>query len=318
MRRMGAAWVTLMLIAVAVAVPARSQQPSVPSAAAPLRVSSAVVPETVTVGDRFRSVLRVEGTHSGVVFSQLPVGDSLQPFDSLQVLNGDQPTAIYSLVAWITGPGLEARVPVRLQAADGDTVTYIVPLRLPVVLSVLPEDTSALVPRPHRAVFPLSAEGRTRWWPWLVLLLLLSMAATAAYWLARGRPGIASLSGTETGRERARRELHEIRTSGLLRAGEHARLYPAATGVLRRYLATVDETWGVDLTSSELISALRSSEGYQREASELQRVLEHADTVKFGRVTPAPEESVWFFAAIAEAIETVPGTREGEMPGVAA
>jgi hypothetical protein len=35
-------------------------------------------------------------------------------------------------------------------------------------------------------------------------------------------------------------------------------------------------------------------------------------------VTPAPEESVWFFAATAEAIETVPGTREGEMPGVAA
>jgi hypothetical protein len=308
----------LMLLALMVAAPARSQQPPLPPAAAPLRVYSAVVPETVTVGDRFRSVLRIEGAPGGVVFSQLPVSDSLQPFDSLQVLNADQPTAVYSLVAWFTGPGLEARVPVRLQQAGGDTATYIVPLRLPVVLSVLPDDTAALVPRPHRAVFPIPVASKTAWWPWLVLLLLLVAAAAGAWWLARGRRGLASLAGMETPRDRARREMARIRASGLLGSGEHARLYQAATGVLRRYLAAVDVNWSLDLTSSELVSALRATDGYQREASDLQRVLAHADGVKFGRVVPSREEVLWFLSSLDRAIEELPRNPAGEMPGVAA
>jgi hypothetical protein len=318
MKRIAPARVGVMLFALSIAAPAGSQEPPAPSAAAPLRVSSAVVPETVTVGDRFRSVLRIEGAPGGVVFSQLPVGDSLQPFDSLQVLNAGQPTAIYSLVAWVTGTGLQARVPIRLQQAGGDTATYIVPLRLPVVLSVLPDDTAALVPRPHRAVFAIPAAGRAPWWPWLLLLLLLVAGAAGAWWLARGRSARDSLAGTETARERARRELARLTAPGLPGSGEHAHFYPAATGVLRRYLAAVDESWGLELTSSELVSAVRAADGYQREASELQRLLAHADGVKFGQVVPTKAELHWFVSALARAIEELPRNPEGEMPGVAA
>jgi hypothetical protein len=282
----------------------------------PLRFSTAVVPETVTVGDRFRSVLRLDGLHSGVEFMQMPVGDTVQPVDSLQILTGENPTAVYSLVAWQTGDDLEARVPVRVQLATGEFATYIVGLRLPVVRSVLPEDTTALTPRPHRAVFSLPLGAGGAWWIWLILALVALIVGAVVWWRHRGQPSVRS--AVEPRREALRR-LEELREAGLVTAEHHLVLYPAVTRILRDYLAAVDSRWGRDLTSSELISSTAFAEGEAGLSVELGSVLSHADAVKFGRRTPSADEVSWFWSSVVGLVEKVPRQEpEVELEEVAA
>ncbi|CAN5766269.1 hypothetical protein BH23GEM6_BH23GEM6_06240 [soil metagenome] len=271
----------------------------------PLRISTAVVPETVTVGDRFRSVLRLDGLQSAAEFMQLPVGDTVQPVDSLQVLTGESPTAVYSLVAWHTGDDLEARIPVRVQIATGEFVTYIVSLRLPVVRSVLPEDTTALTPRPHRAVFAVPRRAGAGWWIWVALALSALALATILLWRHLRRQNPSGASAGEP-RQEALRKLEQLQASGMVTVEHHLRLYPEVTRILRDYLATVDAEWGRDLTSSELISRADRDDGHTDLGVELEQVLAHADAVKFGRRTPTSQELSWFWSTVVGIVENVP------------
>jgi hypothetical protein len=262
-----------------------------------------VVPETVTVGDRFRSVLRVDGDYEAIEFFPVPVGDTIQPVDTMQVSGGESPTAVYSLVSWRTGTDLDVRLPIRILREDGEFVTYLVPLRLPVVLSVLPEDTSARVPRPHRGVLEESAVVRARlsWW-WLLLAIPL-LALLAAWWLQRSRAVAAEL---ESPREQALRKLADLEATHLVRPEEYARLYPAATRVLRDYLAAVEPGWGADLTSTELLAVLARDETAPAERAELARVLTHADAVKFARHAPTPAELDAFWSGVRTLVLRLP------------
>jgi len=290
------AWLTILLGA---GPTVEAQEPP-----RPLRISTAVVPETVTVGDRFRSVLRLDALDAAAEFTQLAVGDTVQPVDSLQVLTGDSPTAVYSLVAWQTGDDLQARVPVRVQLATGEFVTYIVGLRLPVVRSVLPEDTTTLTPRPHRAVFALPLGTGLTWWIWLLLALAALLLAAFLVWRhLRTRSGAMAI---EAPRERALREFEELRAAGMVAVQLHVSLYPSVTRILRDYLADVEPRWGRDLTSSELISRVGGSSGQPDLAVELGRLFGHADAVKFGRRTPTAEELAWFWSSAVDLVHRVP------------
>lgn len=293
----GAAAVALVLAA---AGPAAARQ-----AAPPLRVSSAVAPETVTVGDRFRSVLQVvvpEG--ASVEFSPAAVGDTLQPADSLRVIPGragEPPIAAYSLVAWVAGTPLEARVPVRVALADGSAATYLVPLRLPVVRSVLPADTAGLEPRPAHGVLPLPDEPRP-WWPWAALAALLLALAAAGSWFHRRRA--SARPGAELPpRERALAALERIAAGG---AAPGAALYPPVTRVLRGYLAEAGARWGADLTTRELLERLREDGVAEEHREPLAALLRHADRVKFARHSPAAGEVERFLVGAREWIRAYP------------
>src|SRR5690606_13042052 len=203
--------------------------------AAPLRVSAAVAPETVTVGDRFRSVVQlVVPAGASVEFPRLEVGATVHLVASVRGIParaGEPPIASYSLVAWVAEAPLTAQAPVRVTLPDGTAATYLVPLRLPVVRSVLPADTAGVRPRPARGLLPVDASGR-RWWPWI--LLLGALAALAVVLRMRRRPAPAVPA---TARERALAELARLeREWGSGRCGP-ASLYPAVTRVLRGYLA---------------------------------------------------------------------------------
>lgn len=267
-----------------------------------LRVSTAVLPETVTIGEPFRTVLRVHDPGGSVTFSAPAAGDSLQQVDSLRVEGGADPTAVYTLVAWYAEAPLETRVPVRVTSADGTGVDYRIGLRLPHVRSVLPADTAGLEPRPARGLLATGGGGRA-WWPWLLLLAVLLLAAAAHLLLRRRRT--AAVAG-EGARERALRRLEELLpgTAGH-RAGPE-RLYPAATEVLRDYLAESSLEWGRELTSTELLARAAAAGVVGVELTTLSGLLAHADAVKFGRHRPRPPEIERFVAELRVVIERLP------------
>ena len=117
----------------------------------------------------------------------MAAGDSLEPADSARVLSRDPAgaTLVFPLRAWYPGAAPRALAGVRV-IGPADTTLYRVPLRMPVLRSVLPADTAGVRPRPPRG---LIEEPRTlpAWVLLAALLGTLALAAGAALlWRRRG------------------------------------------------------------------------------------------------------------------------------------
>jgi hypothetical protein len=298
-----------------IGVPLAAQAPSV-------QVSSGVEPAAVTVGDPFRSVIRVDAPPGMVVEfpEQLGITEAYQSLGPVEMLPGDEGDphiAVYPMVAWQTGELTAPVVPVYLRSPDGTEHVLRVTLPLPEVRSVLPADTAGIEPRGARGV--LADETRFSFW-WLLaiaLLLLLSLIGMAAWWWRRRRRGVPTAAAEPaSARERALAELEQVRALGLVEAGEWKPFYSGLSGALRRYLASLSPRWGADLTTEEIVASV-SDEGMPFEVQlRLESVLRQADRVKFARARATREEAErdWFEArALVQELE--PGVREAVAVG---
>ena len=273
------------------ALPAQAPDSAVPGAA--LRVSRGVVPESVTVGDRFRSFVALHAPPGArVSFRGVPSSDSIQAFDSVRaILRADgTPVGIYSVVAWVAGAPLSTEVAVQVLVPGTPERSYRVPLRLPLVRSVLPAE-GEVAPRPAKGLLRSIEPGRSRLW-WAVIAAAL-LALVLAAWLTwrRGRRSPAPLEPRAVALE----QLDGLLATGIPPAVPEGPFYAAATRVLREYLARTDADLGEHLTSAELISELRRASTGSSDVPGLERILQHADRVKFARLTPAGGEAKRFF-----------------------
>jgi hypothetical protein len=284
-----------------------------------VQVSSGVEPAEVTVGDPFRSVIRVEAPADIVVEfpEQLGVTEAYQSLGPVTILPGDAGdpyVAVYPMTAWQAGTVAAPIVPVYLRSPDGTEHVLRVTLPMPNVRSVMPADTAGIVPRGARGV--LGAERRFSVW-WLLAIALLLLLAGGAAWWWRKRSGVPPAAiATASPRERALAELDEVRTLGLIESGEWKPFYSRLTGTLRRYLAALSPRWGEDLTTEELARSL-PGDGVPFEAqARLESVLRQADSVKFARARPTPEEAERDWAEVRALVQELePGAREAAAAG---
>lgn len=261
------------------------------------QIRTAVVPETVTVGDVFRAAVRVD----------LPAGYQVEAPDSLPVAGdlenagprreavdtlpdgGQRLTVSYPLTAWRPGPASLPAVPIRI---IGPEENRVVEATLPVltVRSVLPPDTSRIQPRPLKDV--LGGIGTV--WPLIIAALaMLSAGEALGFWLIRRhrRPTAAPVRPSAPPKERALAALDRAANAGLIEAGDFKAFYSLVTEAVRHYLAELDPGWGADLTTSELIARFRRDVD-EPTASALRRVLDAADLVKFARRVPTATEAI--------------------------
>jgi hypothetical protein len=251
-----------------------------PALGPPLRLSTGRVPDTVTVGDRFRAVLRLQlPAGARATFPALPTSDTLQQVDTVRVLTDStgSASAVYSLVAWVAGITPEASVPVEVVLADGRRPVYRIALRLPFVRSVLPADTAGLKPKPPKGLvaIPLVKE----WWRLLLLGLVLLAALCGVYWLYRRARRVRVVPLDPRGAALAR--LDELRAAAPTTLPQLAPFYAEVVRALRVYLAALDPAWAESLTSTELVRALARSRVPSEQGSEVERLLAEADPVKF-------------------------------------
>ena len=254
-------------------------------------VRVAVAPDTVTVGDIFHVAVRLD----------LPPGFRIESPDSLDVSGdienagrprvssqpreggGQRLTLAYPLTAWRPGPVSLPPLPLRLIGPGEDARTL--DLRLPgaVVRSVLPPDTAGIEPQPLKDVLG----GERVLWPILLALALLAAAAAGLIvWLRRRRRADAPvLAPALPPRERALAALDRARELGLVEAGEVKAFYTLITDALREFLEAMEPSWSRDLTTSEVLAALRGELDPQAWEA-LARVCEAADMVKFARRRP--------------------------------
>ncbi|HJU73465.1 MAG TPA: DUF4381 family protein [Gemmatimonadaceae bacterium] len=280
-----------------------------------LRVQRAIVvqPETVTVGDPFRVIVRVRAPRGADIgFPDAPdSAGAVEPIDPVKITTAADSTftdqsAVYRVAAWDVGT-----IPIRLgsvRVAIGRIVQEI-PLgdASVFVASVLPADTSLHVPKPARDVLTVPAP----WWWWLLIAAAIAAILGLLWWWWRRRRRLKLIAVVDP-YEEAVAAFDRVEKLGLLAAGERGRYVALMVEVVREYLSRIDPRADLALTTSELLSAIVAVDVMP--ANRLAALLVEADLIKFARrpVTAAHAAQLG-----AEARQVVDQVEEARQPAPA-
>jgi hypothetical protein len=271
---------------------------------------TAVVPDSVTVGDVFRAAVRVTvPAGSRVVFPDtLAVPEDVEAAARREIEVDSSAerrhtlTAVYALTAWRPGRVTLPPATVTIELPDGGRrVEAVFPVL--VVRSVLPVDTAGIQPQPPKDVI-----GPSRlMWPLALGLVALAALLLLGVWLYRRRKPAEVLTTRLAPRDAALAQLDRIRTAGWLEAGDVKRFYSEVAEVLRAYVAALDVSWSPDRTTSELERSMAWTLRQARRGNRLvltqvdERVasfpvlielLAQSDLVKFAGHRPGPTEAL--------------------------
>lgn len=243
-----------------------------------------VLPETVTVGDPFRVVVRVRAPRGATLeFPSAPdSGTGVEALDPVVVVpasdtTATEQTATYRLAAWDVG-ARAIRFPDILVREEGTVRRLEVGRRVSVfVASVLPSDSTERVPKPPRPLF----EFGPPWWWWALVALAALGVLAALWWLwRRRRQGV--VVSLRTPREMADEEFARVEAMDLVASGERGAYVALMVDVVRTYLSRVIPAATPSLTTGELLQRLRGDTRIP--LARLARLMQDVDLVKFAGV----------------------------------
>lgn len=255
---------------------------------APVREPSLVVrkgvtlaPDTVTVGEPFRVVLRLKAPMGATL--EFPAGpdssakvEALDPRlvrDNHDSSSVDQ-SATYRFAAWDVGQQSLALGDAIVRLDGRERRVSFAELRV-FVRSVLPADTALRVPKPARPLMELPRP----WWIWLVAALAaIGLIGLFIWWWRRRRRAVDDAPDRDA-YEVAEERFERIERLALVDAGERGRHVALMVDVLREYLARVMPEARVSLTTSELLSAVRDD--VRAPTNRLAVVFSESDLIKF-------------------------------------
>lgn len=101
----------------------------------------------------------------------------------------------------------------------------------------------------------------------------------------------------------AQMALEKLRVQRLWQEGQHKLYYSTLTDILRAYIAGRYGVGAMEMTSDEIIEAMRGVELPQKSAMDLTEILRDADLVKFAKAVPEAEENERAFSAAWDFVE---------------
>ena len=180
---------------------------------------------------------------------------------------------------------------VTVRDPSGKMTDIAAPMATVNIVSVLGEDDLDL-----RDIRPQEALSLPPLWPWFAvpLVLIAAVAAGAYYIVARRRaavPETAPFVDPQSPYEKARDELDEIESMGLLSQGRVMAHYVRLSDCIREYLDAGFGLPAIDLTTGEIRRELRRISMALEPSRWTVGLLEDCDLVKFAKYAPGAAEA---------------------------
>ncbi len=137
------------------------------------------------------------------------------------------------------------------------------------------------------------------YWGWWLLLIILIVGATLYYhlwWKKRDRKSafkpIIPQPAPEPPYELAIKRLNALSSEKLWENGQDKEFYVRLTDILRQYIDSRFSINAMEMTSDEILRALRSNAESRLPEKYMRQVLEIADYVKFAKMKPFSEDNI--------------------------
>lgn len=296
-------------------------------------VRARIEPDSVFIGDRFDFIIEVEkDLVQTVLFPEFtPKGENLielvevMPTDTLERDGRRLKIAQrYRLAAFQEGL-INMGKPGVLYADKNivDTLYTTDSLVLKVATFQIDSTSQSIYDLKPQLTLPFrlaEIRGYLLWGLLLVALLALALYGLHRYLEARGRhlKDLFKPAPPEPPHVVAIKALEALHHQKLWQNNKHKLYYSTLTDILRTYIAG---RWGVgamEMTSEEIIAAMRSVELPDKARMDLTSVLMDGDLVKFAKFTPEAEQNesdymkVYYFVEETKPVEVNPEAEENE------
>jgi hypothetical protein len=268
--------------------------------------------EQLTVGDRFRYVIRVE-VDNGTTITVAPAGlpEVLSQTRRIETqtrslgAGRSELTVALEVAAFLPGPLDLPPIKLRARGPGGATIDIETPPSRVVVGSVLPAD-GALTPRDLKPQAEIGTSTPAALYAGLValtiaLLLVVALIVWRTRRLARPAPAAVAPEPVVAAEDRARSGLDGA--APLLHRGDYDAYYSTISVTVRSYLTERFEFPAFALTTTELQERMVRSGMDRWQARLVAGLLNQCDAVVFAQYRPAPERADADLTAAYEIVE---------------
>ena len=171
--------------------------------------------------------------------------------------------------------------------------------------SMLTIHDQANVISPNHRWYDFLPDFITDYWYWLLLAVVIVIAAIVAYLMVKKDVPLPLMPKKKIipPYDLAKMELAALKEAKLCEKSMEKEYYTRLTDILRVY---VDSRFGInamEMTSSQIISALNNNAETKEPNKFMKQILEIADFVKFAKVRPLPEDNIKAFNWASQFVE---------------
>lgn len=280
-----------------------AERPALP-ANAPV-VSGSIEPDSVGIGDRFLYSIEVEKDLVQSVFFPSFGGDGSDSYELIEDLPIDTLSRegrklklrkSYRLAAF--DEGIHRVVPQVMYADKNivDTIGGADTLELLVTTIEIDSTSHAIFDIKPQKTLPFRLGEITGYMKWtlVALLALAALAYAAKRILKRYGKRFSDMfrpAPPLPPHEAALAALEKLRAQRLWQEGKHKLYYSALTDILRTYIAGRYGVSAMEMTSDEIVEAMRGVDLPRKSAMDLAQILREADLVKFAKAAPEADEN---------------------------
>lgn len=239
--------------------------------------------------------------------------------DTTKSESGDMVFTDYNFLVQAFDPGMITFDPIAAVIGSAADTTFSDVL----TLKVLPVDVDSLetinpiagVVAPHSRWYDIFPD----WTVWVLLAIaVLAFAGAVIYFITHRKQIIIERHKVVIPPyELAMSRLNDLRARKLAESGHDKEYYTELVDILRQYL---DGRFGInamEMTTTQIVKALRGNQETRMTAEQMKPVLDIADFVKFAKVRPMPEDNARSFATAVDFIEQTKPAPEPEKEEVA-
>lgn len=292
-----------------------AERPALP-ANAPV-VSGSIEPDSVGIGDRFLYSIEVEKDLVQSVFFPSFGGDGSDSYELIEDLPIDTLSRegrklklrkSYRLAAF--NEGIHRVVPQVMYADKNivDTIGGADTLELLVTTIEIDSTSHAIFDIKPQKTLPFRLGEITGYMKWtlVALLALAALAYAAKRILKRYGKRFSDMfrpAPPLPPHEAALAALEKLRAQRLWQEGKHKLYYSALTDILRTYIAGRYGVSAMEMTSDEIVEAMRGVDLPRKSAMDLAQILREADLVKFAKAAPEADENEAAYRAACDFVE---------------